>query len=1316
MWKTPLRCISGPFAVATVATLSIACGEPTSPFNGLRTPADASFARSDGTNGGAIGFNWISPITANLPSYPGTFDPARSVVIEVCKWVSNACSGPLVANFSGAQITATSSTQSYRADWTTTGVTAGQLYRIRVLENGYELGFADAKKPNPGESVASLTAAQIVPLGNSSFLQIKFRLAVRVATQMAYNAGDAQTATAGSAVATAPSVIVKDANNQPLAGVNVVFAPASGGGSVTGGSATTNASGIATVGSWTLGTTAGTNTLTATSTGLTGSPVTFTATGAAGAAASMTKSAGDAQTANSGANVAALPSVHVTDANGNAVSGVGIAFSVVGGGGSATALSATTNASGDASVGSWTLGAGGASCTSVATIANCTRNRLRAVVTGGGAPAVDFVANIPPIVPAPKYQAIGNALLTIPDGSIDLLSQSYSINGADGTNAGVAAVAGTLTGSANGTTTLAGDGSFTYLSTNTITSGTNETFTFAVTDGIASSNTNATLTVNVPSRVVYVQPGYSGTSTGTLAQPYKNFGATAGQGAQSTAVANDVILVLTGNTTAVGGTLKSGQTVYGQGASADYSWTAGSVATYRNGGTATVLLTGNATAPRIGGLTLSSGNTFRGFTMISGTLTGTSFGTLTVSETVINTNLAAMLLNTGALSGSFTSVSSTSASSGTNNLSLTNVSGTMDFGSGGLSGATGSGSAFFVSGGSATLSYSGSLANASALGFAARITGRTGGTITLSGNINSNSAPERGVSITNCTGGTVSLSGAEIGISTGPRTGVELTSNTGAAISFTPSTAMQLETTSGTAFLATGGGTVNVTGSANTISTSGGIAVNMSNTTIGASGITFQSIATTAAANSITLSSTGAGTFTVTGDGASDETNTTQGRTTAKSGGGTISELSGGSLSSGSGTAVSLTSTGPVVLRNMTVSGAGGDGITASSVASLTLDNVKITGKTSGNGLSATGTSALTISHSEIFDNATTATNVNNVRLNDVAGTNVVNYSVFKNGKGTNFYLKNTSGTASLNSTGSAFMNSVSGDGLATLAYDFSSLVVNVQSATFSGNTSTSIPAVRAFRGETETGSFAALDVTINGSTFNNNTGGGTGLFHGSSGAFTANVTNNSYVMNTSRSATPIYLTRVNNSVSSSVHGVMTGTVSGNTIGTAGVAGSGSTGGDGISVDIEDSDGVGRFSILGNTILAYPNSGISLHIDNAGTTAVSLDYRIEGNQVSGGSASSLDGFRITNLSGSEKVNLCLDIGGATTQSNSFLNAVGTGIFASFVGAGIVVRMPGLSGSPASFWASQNTTTGSATGTAYSHPGVTPTSIAACNTP
>src|SRR5205823_361772 len=135
------------------------------------------------------------------------------------------------------------------------------------------------------------------------------------------NAGDAQSATAGSAVVTAPSVLIKDANDNPVAGVSVTFAVASGAGSVTGGTATTNASGVATVGSWILGTTAGANALTATAGSLTAS---FTATGTAGTPAAISRNAGDAQSAIVGTAVATAPAVRITDANGNAVSGMSV--------------------------------------------------------------------------------------------------------------------------------------------------------------------------------------------------------------------------------------------------------------------------------------------------------------------------------------------------------------------------------------------------------------------------------------------------------------------------------------------------------------------------------------------------------------------------------------------------------------------------------------------------------------------------------------------------------------------------------------------------------------------------------------------------------------------------------------------------------------------------------------------------------------------------------------------------------------------------------------------------------------------------------
>lgn len=99
-----------------------------------------------------------------------------------------------------------------------------------------------------------------------------------VATSLAVSAGANQAAFVRSPVAVQPAVVVKDQNGAAMAGVSVSFSVAGGGGTITGATQTTNAAGIATVGSWTLGATAGTNTLAAAATGLSGATVTFAAT------------------------------------------------------------------------------------------------------------------------------------------------------------------------------------------------------------------------------------------------------------------------------------------------------------------------------------------------------------------------------------------------------------------------------------------------------------------------------------------------------------------------------------------------------------------------------------------------------------------------------------------------------------------------------------------------------------------------------------------------------------------------------------------------------------------------------------------------------------------------------------------------------------------------------------------------------------------------------------------------------------------------------------------------------------------------------
>jgi len=94
------------------------------------------------------------------------------------------------------------------------------------------------------------------------------------------NSPTSQSALVGQPVPTKPSVKVTDLDANPIAGVNVTFAITSGNGGMTGGAQVTNVQGVATVGSWTADASPGANTMTATSAGLSGSPITFTATGA----------------------------------------------------------------------------------------------------------------------------------------------------------------------------------------------------------------------------------------------------------------------------------------------------------------------------------------------------------------------------------------------------------------------------------------------------------------------------------------------------------------------------------------------------------------------------------------------------------------------------------------------------------------------------------------------------------------------------------------------------------------------------------------------------------------------------------------------------------------------------------------------------------------------------------------------------------------------------------------------------------------------------------------------------------------------------
>lgn len=124
----------------------------------------------------------------------------------------------------------------------------------------------------PGTKVISATANGVEITQTATVV-----VTLAPATTLTIMDGNGQTADAGSAVATPPSVRVTNDLGQGIAGFGVTFVVTGGNGNVTGASQTTNSNGVATVGSWVLGD-PGTNTLEARAAGLNGSPAVFTAT------------------------------------------------------------------------------------------------------------------------------------------------------------------------------------------------------------------------------------------------------------------------------------------------------------------------------------------------------------------------------------------------------------------------------------------------------------------------------------------------------------------------------------------------------------------------------------------------------------------------------------------------------------------------------------------------------------------------------------------------------------------------------------------------------------------------------------------------------------------------------------------------------------------------------------------------------------------------------------------------------------------------------------------------------------------------------
>lgn len=207
----------------------------------------------------------------------------------------------------------------------------------------------------------------------------------------------------GTPVAPGPSVLIRDVDGVPVAGVHVSWRVISGGGSVSRESVPTDSSGIAAV-AWTLGQGMGENVLAAVVPDV-AERITFTARAVARGASDLVKLAGDQQVAVIRQPLARELSVFVGDRFSNPIPGHRVRWTV-GGGGSLDEMETATDSSGVARA-RWRLG--------------LAAGEQMVTVTADGLPAQTFTASA--VLPGTleqssrSYERDGRMYLEVLDGA-----------------------------------------------------------------------------------------------------------------------------------------------------------------------------------------------------------------------------------------------------------------------------------------------------------------------------------------------------------------------------------------------------------------------------------------------------------------------------------------------------------------------------------------------------------------------------------------------------------------------------------------------------------------------------------------------------------------------------------------------------------------------------------------------------------------------------------------------------------------------------------------------------------------------------------
>lgn len=485
------------------------------------------------------------------------------------------------------------------------------------------------------------------------------------------------------------------------------------------------------------------------------------------------------------------------------------------------------------------------------------------------------------------------------------------------------------------------------------------TLSYTVDNGFNQPATG-TITLPVAERIWFIQEGAAG--DGRLSNPAGSLAAVTGP-----ASAGDSYFLYSGNHTC-GVTLGDSQFVIGQGATPDIATIAG------------LTVPADSSLPATGGarpqlsatdgcLEVGADNTLRGFdighTGTGPAVEGSSFNSLFVREIALSGGGQTLALNAGDADMGDDSLdvvldSADSTSSDAAGMELINTTGSLAVDSAmTLGGAAGNGlrlafgslafttpgltvtnagnngidlegntTAIDLGGGAVidsanhavrlaanntNITYDGDITH-SGTGYSLDSDAHAGGDVTLGGDINDTGL---GVRIANGSAGIHDLTGGTKTLNTGASPAVSLSNNTGMTINFLNG-GLAVTTNGADGFIATGGGTVTVAGSGNTLATTAGRALTVTDTDIGGGSMTFESIDASGADHGIVLNNAGSGSLTVTGTGSPPAAG------------------SGGSIANTAGDGISLTNARNISLAGMIVDTTGRHGIYGSGVSAAT--------------------------------------------------------------------------------------------------------------------------------------------------------------------------------------------------------------------------------------------------------------------------------------------------------------------------------------------------------------------------------------------